>query len=92
MICGRNVNLGKRTMKPLEKNMELIRMSEESSDFDEQIRKENQKYRDLKEGIIECCFCGTNKWALIRLYQGWCCISCFKDLLEGWDGKNVKSN
>lgn len=29
----------------------------------------------------ECCFCGSIKGALVRLYQGWCCISCFKELI-----------
>jgi len=26
----------------------------------------------------KCCFCGTIFGALIRLYQGWCCVDCFK--------------
>ena len=30
----------------------------------------------------KCCFCGTIKGALIKLYQGWCCLSCFKELME----------
>ena len=30
----------------------------------------------------KCCFCGEIWGALIRLYQGWCCVSCFKELLS----------
>jgi hypothetical protein len=25
-----------------------------------------------------CCFCQTDRGALIQLYQGWCCVNCFK--------------
>lgn len=97
-------------------------MSEESQEFDLQIKKKNQEIQDLKDeycpdckssyGFIvdklgqygeiksrclnkihnaKCCFCKTDKGALIRLYQGWCCISCFKDLLQGWEDKEVKN-
>jgi hypothetical protein len=31
----------------------------------------------------KCCFCGTIMGALVKLYQGWCCIPCFqKNLLS----------
>lgn len=30
----------------------------------------------------KCCFCGTIMGALVRLHQGWCCIKCFKKLIE----------
>jgi len=29
----------------------------------------------------KCCFCGTIRGALIRLYQGWCCVRCFKKII-----------
>ena len=31
----------------------------------------------------KCCFCDTVKGALIKLYQGWCCVPCFKKILQG---------
>ena len=30
-----------------------------------------------------CCFCSSTKGALIRLYQGWCCVPCFKRVILG---------
>jgi len=29
----------------------------------------------------KCCFCGTVMGALIRLYQGWCCVRCFREII-----------
>ena len=46
-------------------------------------------FLDVEES--KCCFCKTEIGALIRLNQGWCCISCFKDILQGWEGKNGNS-
>jgi len=42
-----------------------------------------------------CCFCDTIKGALIKLYQGWCCIRCFKrilclDIFEKMEGIKIK--
>lgn len=42
-------------------------------------------FLDIEEA--KCCFCGSIQGALIRLHQGWCCMSCFKYLLQGWEGK-----
>lgn len=32
---------------------------------------------------VKCCFCGTIIGAMVKLYQGWCCLACFRSILYG---------
>lgn len=40
-----------------------------------------QEWRDVTfdpKEEAKCCFCNGIMGALIKLYQGWCCVPCFK--------------
>jgi hypothetical protein len=36
----------------------------------------------LMDTEVKCVYCGTITGALVQLYNGWCCINCFKKLLD----------
>lgn len=36
----------------------------------------------MTKDLDKCCFCGTFYGALVQLHQGWCCLKCFKTLLD----------
>lgn len=43
----------------------------------------------------KCCFCGSTDGALVKLFQGWSCIPCFRSLLMDngtkWYAKKQRS-
>lgn len=59
----------------------------QKSDYerDEQIKEIAKKVDSLwlygHHKKAECCFCNSMKGALIKLYQGWCCVPCFKKII-----------
>lgn len=57
--------------------MEII--TEFSEDGKEAIRDIAKQVFKTKN--IACCFCDKKMGALIRLYQGWCCAKCFKEVI-----------
>jgi hypothetical protein len=36
----------------------------------------------MSETEPDCVFCHSTRGALVRLWQGWCCLDCLSDLLS----------